>query len=443
MSSKEDDRLSSLPSDIMITILSLLPLKSAISTSILSRSWRYLWTHISALRFTSPYYVTNKFYLDLFRTLGRMSWQKIYTLELIISTQTTASRINIIELGYCLLCIGHSIKEFKVKFEIYDYMIDVPPYIFELQSIEVLELGGLGIRNREINYKLPKLRKLVIDIGGFDLECLGNLVKSCPMLEILRVNVDVRENLAYPIEIISRNLKWVCIILIDARQYFTQGKKKVVFDAPKLEYLEFNSPIMLKFCFLKTPSWLLRAKLSFEDDELKTGLVEWSINPKQGLLTLLNPIFRVKTLRLSGDILIGLSKIDQNKVQKFEKLTHVEMKLSNRSYPRFIGVNKFLQRCPNLQSLVLRRRCDSYFWMICLLPCMFGNIYEGNYDFRKCDFKIICNFANVVTDDKMMIEITMNVYRDDQLIKSVKDFVLKNQLWRLYDELEMIEQMVS
>ncbi|KAK9684485.1 hypothetical protein RND81_10G213200 [Saponaria officinalis] len=331
MSSKEDDRLSSLPNDIRVIILSFMPLKSAISTSILSRSWRYLWTHISALRFTSPYYVTNKFYLDLFRTLGRMSWQKIYTLELIISTQTTASRINIIELGYCLLCIGHSIKEFKVKFEIYDYMIDVPPYIFELQSIEVLELGGLGIRNREINYKLPKLRKLVIDIGGFDLECLENLVKSCPMLEILRANVDVKENLAYPIEIISRNLKWVCIILIGARQYFTQGKKKVVFDAPKLEYLEFNSPIMLEFCFLKIPSRLLRGKLSFEDDELKTGLAECSINPKQGLLTLLKSIFRVKTLRLSGDILIGLSKIDENKVQMFQKLTHVEMKLGGPS----------------------------------------------------------------------------------------------------------------
>ncbi|KAK9684477.1 hypothetical protein RND81_10G212400 [Saponaria officinalis] len=441
MSSSKDDRLSSLPSDIMVTILSLLPLKSAISTSILSRSWRYLWTHISALRFTSPYYVTNKFYLDMFRPLGRMSWQKIYTLELIISTQTiisTASRINIIELGYCLLCIGHSIKEFKPKFEIYDYMINVPPYIFELQSIEVLELGGLGIRNREINYKLPKLRKLVIDIGGFDLECLENLVKSCPMLEILRANVDVKENLAYPIEIISRNLKWVCIILIGARQYFTQGKKKVVFDAPKLEYLEFNSPIMLEFCFLKTPSRLLRAKLSSEDDESNSGLAEGIINPKQGLLALLNPIFQVNTLILSGDILIGLSKIHQNKVQMFQKLTHVEMKLSGRTYLSCIGVNRFLQRCPNLKSLVLTRRCASYLWVIYLVPLLsktnLGNIYWWNDSFSERDVKIICNFVNVIKDDMMMIEITMHVYQDNQFIKCVKEFVLPNQLWRIYDD---------
>ncbi|KAK9684438.1 hypothetical protein RND81_10G210100 [Saponaria officinalis] len=438
MSSREDDRLSSLPIDVRIIILSLLPLKLAMSTSTLSRSWRYLWTHITALRFTSPYYVHNKFYLNLFHTLGQMSWQKIYTLELIIfprtARRTDLLNNNIIELGYCLLCIGQSIKEFKVKFEIYEYKTEVPPCIFKLQSIEVLELGGFRIGNLDINYKPPKLRKLVIDIHGFDLDRLGILVKSCPMLEILRVNVDVRENLAYPIEIKSRNLKLVCINVIGARQNFIEGKKKVVFDAPKLEYLEFNSPIMLKFCFLKTPSGLLRAKLSFGDSELYTG-----INPKQGLLGLLNPIFRVKTLRLSGDILIGLIKIDQNKVQMFEKLTHVEMKLSGNSYLSWIGVRKFLQRCPNLQSLVLRRRCDSYLWVIYLLLCLsntkFGDIYGRDNGFSECNVKIICNFVNVVKDDKMMIEITLHIYHDDQFIKCVNDFVLQNQLWMLNDEL--------
>ncbi|KAK9684436.1 hypothetical protein RND81_10G210000 [Saponaria officinalis] len=213
MSSNEDDRLSSLPNAIKITILSLLPLKLAMSTSILSWSWRYLWTHITALRFTSPYYVTHNFSVDMFRTLGRMltSWQKLNTLEIIIVPPTKTSitsHLNIVKLGYCLpYTNGLSIKDFKVKFKKYDYKIDVPPYIFERQSIEVLELGGFRIRNREINYKLPKLRKLVIDICGSDLECLGNLVTSCPMLEILRVGVDVGKKLAYPIEIRSQNLK--------------------------------------------------------------------------------------------------------------------------------------------------------------------------------------------------------------------------------------------
>ncbi|KAK9684478.1 hypothetical protein RND81_10G212500 [Saponaria officinalis] len=441
MCCKEDDRLSSLPSDIIIIILSFLPLKSAVSTSILSRSWRYLWTHITALRFTLPYYVTIKSYFDLYHAIGLLSWQRVYIFELIIVPSTTtslraATGINIDKLGYYWHCKGHNIKEFKVTFENYDYMIDVPTYIFEMQSIEVLELGGFRIRNIEINHKLPKLRKLVIDICGSDLDYLGNLVKSCPMLEILRVGVDVWEKLAYPIEIKSRNLKLVSINLFGAPKYSIHGKKKVVFDAPKLEYLEFNSPIIMKFCFLKTPSGLLRAKLSFGDGKLYTGLAECSINPKQGLLTVLNPIIWVRTLRLSGDTLHALRKIDQYNVQEFRKLTHVEMKLSSRGHVSFIDVKKFLQRCPNLESLVLMKRSDSYLWVGSLLPCLFKTMFVDRYWWFKgfsefCDVKMVCNFVNVVKDEKMMIEITMHIYQDDQLVECVKDFVLPNQLWVL------------
>ncbi|XP_071714145.1 F-box/FBD/LRR-repeat protein At1g13570-like [Rutidosis leptorrhynchoides] len=45
------DRISSLPGPIIDTILSLLPIKDAVSTSVLSREWRYNWTTIPVLCF--------------------------------------------------------------------------------------------------------------------------------------------------------------------------------------------------------------------------------------------------------------------------------------------------------------------------------------------------------------------------------------------------------
>lgn len=43
--------MSALPDDILITILSRLTLKEAAGTSILSRRWQYLWTHVAGLDF--------------------------------------------------------------------------------------------------------------------------------------------------------------------------------------------------------------------------------------------------------------------------------------------------------------------------------------------------------------------------------------------------------
>ncbi|XP_021769516.1 uncharacterized protein LOC110733738 [Chenopodium quinoa] len=53
----EEDRLSSLPTSILIVILSLLPIKFTVITGVLSKSWCRLWTFITAFRFNES---TNK-----------------------------------------------------------------------------------------------------------------------------------------------------------------------------------------------------------------------------------------------------------------------------------------------------------------------------------------------------------------------------------------------
>ncbi|KAL6513775.1 hypothetical protein OROMI_034534 [Orobanche minor] len=49
-----DDRVSRLPDDVLIVILSTLPLKEAGRTSVLSSRWRNLWRHTSCLQFDAP-----------------------------------------------------------------------------------------------------------------------------------------------------------------------------------------------------------------------------------------------------------------------------------------------------------------------------------------------------------------------------------------------------
>ncbi|AET03911.1 F-box/RNI/FBD-like domain protein [Medicago truncatula] len=54
--SKEEDRISKLPDDVLNNILSCLPTKTAVATGRLSRHWRHLWKHLSVLNFCDNSY---------------------------------------------------------------------------------------------------------------------------------------------------------------------------------------------------------------------------------------------------------------------------------------------------------------------------------------------------------------------------------------------------
>ncbi|XP_059658946.1 F-box/FBD/LRR-repeat protein At1g16930-like [Cornus florida] len=52
-----EDRISELPDVVLVSILSLLTMKEAGRTSVLSKRWRYMWTHITALNFDAAHII--------------------------------------------------------------------------------------------------------------------------------------------------------------------------------------------------------------------------------------------------------------------------------------------------------------------------------------------------------------------------------------------------
>nr|ABD33094.1 Cyclin-like F-box [Medicago truncatula] len=50
-SEENDDRISSLPDDVLNHILSYLPIKTTVATGRLSRQWQHLWKHLHVLDF--------------------------------------------------------------------------------------------------------------------------------------------------------------------------------------------------------------------------------------------------------------------------------------------------------------------------------------------------------------------------------------------------------
>lgn len=48
------DLISGLPGDVLVYLLSLVDIKTAGRTSVLSKSWRHVWTHLMDLDFDNP-----------------------------------------------------------------------------------------------------------------------------------------------------------------------------------------------------------------------------------------------------------------------------------------------------------------------------------------------------------------------------------------------------
>ncbi|MFS8030197.1 putative F-box domain, leucine-rich repeat domain superfamily, F-box-like domain superfamily [Helianthus anomalus] len=80
----EGDRLSSLPDDLIHKILSFVTIKRAVETSVLSPRWRYIWTSMPYLNFsTKDFYTLRKFSTFVEHVLsGRNNQIKVSSVDL-------------------------------------------------------------------------------------------------------------------------------------------------------------------------------------------------------------------------------------------------------------------------------------------------------------------------------------------------------------------------
>ncbi|KAK1263863.1 putative FBD-associated F-box protein [Acorus gramineus] len=65
----EENRITALPDDILHSIVSLLPIRDATRTAVLSSRWRYLAKSLSNLNFESDNILGDRFPVELFNEL--------------------------------------------------------------------------------------------------------------------------------------------------------------------------------------------------------------------------------------------------------------------------------------------------------------------------------------------------------------------------------------
>ncbi|XP_020878710.1 putative FBD-associated F-box protein At5g53635 [Arabidopsis lyrata subsp. lyrata] len=342
----DEDRLSQLPDSLICHILSHLPTKEAVKTSVLSIRWRDLWLLVSRLELDSHEFPEFKAFVSFgarFFHSDRVSY--IHKLELsIYDTRYLASVDH--DPSYLLPWIDASVKrkiqhlhvrchrEVEVPYELF---YEMPLSLCVCESLVSLKLHMVALADAEF-CSLPCLKTMCLKTVWYPNETMfGRLVSSCPVLEELEIATCVVDN-GKVFRVLSRSLKKLAI------RYFARivGSETVI-DAPKLCFLRIDGNLSENFMITNMDS---NFKL---DISLGFGLRLTDQGSKfQSFLLGISKVRDMTILRETFKLICEYLIIKP--LPRFGNMSRlwVSFRVSHLKW-----LPRFLESCPNLKSLIL------------------------------------------------------------------------------------------
>ncbi|KAL7250634.1 hypothetical protein ACSBR1_012621 [Camellia fascicularis] len=293
--SKEKDRLSNLPDEILSHILCFMPTKYAARTSLLSTRWKSIWTSVHIIDLCSfserghneqssgfmdfvdrLLLLRNSPNLNKFRLRCRFGYYNPYRLN---SWICTVIKLNV--------------KELVLNFEIDQLVVDLPRSLFISVNLVVLKLAGDVFFRFPMPVFLPSLKVLHLHSLMFlDDDSFQNILSGCPVLEELDIERTNREDNIRTLSICSSTLKKL-------RMYNnfcgTSLQRSVVIKTPVLEIFQLNDNASSVFDVDELPS-LVKANFTiyFDSDRSEDYYI--------GVVGMLGKISNVQHLELSNVI---------------------------------------------------------------------------------------------------------------------------------------------
>lgn len=259
--------IDTLPDNVLVDILSLLPLKDAVRTSVLSRAWRNLWKCIVRVDLSvdrGDRMLTRDFWNAAIRVYN-------HVVSNILSAKLKALRI---EFGYpcrhtheldCLIDFGmrRGVEELCLNFQNNspEPCYRLPQFTFCSATLRKLELDKCLVRDLlPASTHLPRLSTLVLCNSKFDDTTFKALISACPVLEDVSVDLcDVTGQLVFNAQNrILKNLRFRCKAAVNR-----PSNIKILICAPSLELLELGGGIRRGMYAMKNLASLRKANLRF------------------------------------------------------------------------------------------------------------------------------------------------------------------------------------
>ncbi|CAA0808509.1 F-box/LRR-repeat protein [Striga hermonthica] len=225
------DRLGRLQDEVICHILSFLPTKLSVATSVLGKRWRFLWAYVPSLHFNGVHFREEGAQASdiINRVLFQRKARRVDTL--------TLNRVDCNEFQletFITTAIDRSIRNLYLELDLDTF----PRYLFNCKTIVDLKLDNTrALLSAVKNVSLPSLKKLNV----FNLVCenddaLPRFLSGCPSIEEFNMTFRFEEEDDYVgcINISSPTIKVLQI-------YFDHSCKfeyRMIINAPALRYHE-------------------------------------------------------------------------------------------------------------------------------------------------------------------------------------------------------------
>ncbi|KAL6554252.1 hypothetical protein OROMI_019925 [Orobanche minor] len=223
------DRISALPDEVVCHILSFLPTRISVSTSILAKRWRSLWAYVPILDFGwyGNYSLLKSLPDIISKVMSLHKGGNISTFRLPSEFDCSDYELE----KWIATVIARNVRILDVS--LHD-QVRLPQCLFTCKTLVNLSLDSCGDIPMTAAVYLPSLKKLYFHMGGYvSDESLPYLLSGCPVLEELLVGSDTPLNVV----VCSPTLTGLVLKLEPDFDFENQACYGVKLDTPALRYL--------------------------------------------------------------------------------------------------------------------------------------------------------------------------------------------------------------
>ncbi|CAA7027702.1 unnamed protein product [Microthlaspi erraticum] len=334
-----EDLISELPNSLISQILSYLPTKEAVRTSVLSNRWKSLWLLISGLDVGSYMFPDYKAFVSFVdRLLGFCREEKscLHKLKLSIHNDVTdhSCVTRWIDFVATRKLRNLDVECLLVRPEFLKLMMPLSLYVCE--TLLHLRLRRVSLRSLE-SVSLPRLKTMCLEHNVYANDaCLQLLISSCPLLEDLSIVRGVDDY----VKVLRVHSQSLASLSIKYTLFSSDIENSaVLIEAPRLKYLNFEDDMNSNKTISNSGS-LTKVNL------LGSFFMSGSLTKMRDFFT---SISGVKDMNISWgtfrfiEILMAVVPLPQ-----FCNLSCLEAELQV-----FGSLAKFLELFPSLRSLVL------------------------------------------------------------------------------------------